>query len=433
MSTPIQFQITNPARTLATPFKTVNQAVPSKSSIPILEGILFQLTPDGLTLVGCDMELWIIVRVGEVKLPIGTLLPSGSPSVSFVLPKKVADAILRLPDGQTLFEFHPERLNLKINYGNGFKNSQTHQLYSAKDYIQVPEVQGEEFQFSTDLKRVAFAVNSGNIAGVSPAFTGVFINFPDRKVAASDTIRFAAMDLTGEAGGSFPEGMPSIVLPVRAANLISGMDEPALTIAIDADEGRAKLIQSREASKESNSDSGSYTMISRLLPHRYPDLKPLLSQLENPPLRVEFSAAEMVGALNRVALMLPDKTMPKFTFTPEGFIKITAQSESGQFKEDVSCQIVGGEIPAGETREALFNVRQVTDALKHAGGDRVVWGLTGQYGPSVIRAADGGGSWDGGGSNNSGDGWLCVIVPGRLVEKKEEEGQEKGSGKGKKS
>lgn len=404
-----QFEITNPARVLSQPIKTALQAASSKSSIPVLEGILFELTGEGLVLTGSDAEQWIVVKIEEVKLPLGLI----NDPIRFVMPKKVAEAILRLPDGFAMFEFLPERLALKINYGDKFKNSQTHQLYKADDFIRVPEVKGEEFPFNSsvgvDLKRVAFAVSTDQARII---FTGVNINFEARKIAATDTHRIAVMDIPGEVNGGIKipdetvKNAPKINIPARMVNSIASLDEPALTVG-NVGNGN-NLIKAQSSDKTT-------TIVSRLIPGEYPRLSPVVSQVDCPLFVIEFSAREMTGTLNRVGLMIPNSEMPNFIFRPDGYITVSAQSERGTVSEDIPYEPVNGGVENVKL-ECLFPARQIMDALKHAESEKVTWGLTGQYTPSVIRAAAGdrGKQEKGENKGGEGDGWLCIIVPGRL-------------------
>jgi DNA polymerase-3 subunit beta len=401
-----QFEITNPARVLATPIKTALQAASSKSSIPVLEGILFELTGEGLVLVGSDLEQWIIVKVPEVKLPLGLT----NDPIKFVLPKKVAEAILRLPDGLAMFEFLPERVALKIKYGYNQQNSQTHQLYRADDFIQVPDVQGEEFAFNSsvgvDLKRVLFAVAAPNEPRA--VFTGVNINFEACKIAASDTARVAVMDIPGEANGGIriPDETvkiaPRINIPARMVKAIDSMDEIVLTV----DRGHVKAV----------SNDKTTTIISRLIPGEYPKLSPIVDSAVNSKIfKVEFSAREMIGTLNRVGLMISGNQMPKFIFGPK-YISVSAQSESNMVSEDVPCEVVYQNSSEDINLTAHFNHKYIMDALKHAESEKVTWGLTGQYTPSVIRAAGDDRDKGKGDKGDKGeDGWLCIIVPGRVA------------------
>lgn len=406
------FEIVNPSKILSTPIKTALQAASSKSSIPVLEGILFELSGEGLVLTGSDLEQWIIVKVEEVKLPLGL---SNEP-IKFVMPKKVAEAILRLPDGLAVFEFLPERLALKINYGNGhgdnLKNSQTHQLYRADDFIRVPEVKGEDFPFPIDLKRVSFAVGTDQARII---FTGVNINFEARKIAATDTHKIAVMDIPGEENGGIriPDETakiaPKINIPARMVNTISSLDEPVLTVGNVGDGNN--LIRAQSSDKTT-------TIVSRLIPGEYPKLSPVVSQVDHPLFEVEFSSREMTGTLNRVGLMIPSSEMPQFIFRPDGYITVSAQSESGAVSEDIPYEPVNGRAEVGAEGRAesvdlkcLFATRQVMDALKHAESEKVTWGLTGQYTPSVIKAAAGAGDK----GNKGDDGWLCIVVPGRVA------------------
>lgn len=398
-SQPTQFQITNPARVLSTPFKTVSQAVPTKSAIPILEGILFQLTTEGLTLTGCDAEMWIIVRVPmEDKV---------SSPVSFVLPKKVADAILRLPDGMTFFEFHPERLNLKINYGPGGKNTQTHQVLRGEDYIQIPDVQGEEFTLKDiNLKKVSFAVSTD---GARPIMGAVNINFEARKIAATDSFRAAIMDIPENGNIAIPAGLPKINVPARMINLMAAMDEPRITVGGSGTGGSNSGGTGNNLIKAKSDDETDTIIISRLVPGQYPLLQPIVASLDKLMFLVEFSSREMLDTLSRVAPILSSgQKMLKFIFRGgegDNYISVSTQSEFGSVFEDIPFKLVGGEIQE-QIMSMVFDIKFVVDALKHAGSDRVTWGITGKYSPSVVRAA----------GSDSGDGWLCIIVPGRVSE-----------------
>lgn len=403
-----QFEITNPARVLSTPIKTALQAASSKSSIPVLEGILFSLDTEGLTLTGSDMEQWIIVKVEEVRLPLGL---SNEP-IKFVLPKKVAEAILRLPDGLAVFEFLPERVALKISYGDRLKNSQTHQLYKADDFIQVPEVKGEEFSFPVDFKKISFAAAGSSEPRI--IYQGVNINFEARKIAASDTYRLVVVDIPADIKIPDETGQnslmeadkipPRINIPARMVKAIDSMDEPVLTVGNN-------ILMARSGDKTT-------TIISRLIPGEYPKPSPIVDQaVSMKQFEVEFSAREMIGTLNRVGLMLSGNKMPKFVFRADdsgegnedsGFITVSAQSESNMVSEDVPYTLVSGnDVALG----AHFNHKFIMDALKHAESEKVTWGLTGQYTPSVIRAATGAGDK----GNKGDDGWLCIIVPGRVA------------------
>lgn len=390
----ITFQL-NP-RFLAAPLKVAQQATSSRSPIPILEGVLFNLQQDtGLTLTGTDLEQWVTVHVhgiGDAAYQV-----ADNP-VSFVLPRKAIAAINLLPEGPATFEFNPDRLNLKISYGPGGKNTQTHQLYSALDYPQLPAVEGSPFLLQADLRRVSFAAANDT---TRPVFNGVFLDMggegsKNKKAVATDTVRLAAMDIDDDDTHP-PEMTISSVIPLRAVNHISGMAKPMITISQD----RTML----------KAVSGDMTLITRLVPGKYPNYEQILVQVNEAGLVVEFAAEEMRGALSRIGAVVADnreEPWARFIFT-EDCIKISGSSAAGRAEEEVECRVVRGEIKAGEAREARFIPRLVLDALKWAESERVTWGLTGASTPSVIRGVDN----NRGREESKGNDWLCVIVPWR--------------------
>jgi len=396
----ITFEL-NP-RFLSAPLKVAQQATSARSTIPVLDGVLFNLHPDtGLTLTGTDLEQWITVHVSGGDNAVRQVINP----VSFVLPRKAIAAINLLPEGPATFEFNPDRLNLKISYGPGGKNTQTHQLYSALDYPQLPAVEGSPFLLQADLRRVSFAAASDT---TRPVFNGVYLDMggegsKNKKAVATDTFRLAIMDIDDRegsgTGNAYPQGVtiPSVIIPLRAVNYISGMAKPAITIS--QDKTLLKAV------------SGDTVLITRLVPGRYPNYEQILNQVGGAGLVVEFSAAEMQGALARISMVVADnKDEPwaRFRFT-ENCIIVSGASAAGQAEEEIECRVVKGEIEAGGSREAKFAPRLVLDALKQAESERVAWELTGANTPSVIRGVSE--------SGDGVDGWLCVVVPWRGLEK----------------
>jgi DNA polymerase III sliding clamp (beta) subunit (PCNA family) len=379
-------------RLLAAPLKAAQQATSARSPHPILDGVLFNLHPDtGLTLTGSDLEQWITVCVPEVD---SVVRQAGQ--VSFILPRKAIAAINLLPEGLAAFEFNPDRLTLKISFGPGGKNTQTHQVYSALDYPQIPIIEGSPFLLQVDdLRRVSFAAASDT---TRPVFNGVYLDMENKKAVATDTIKLAVMDIDDceGSGNAYPGGVtiPSVIVPLRAVNYISGMAKPAITIS--QDKTLLKAV------------SGDTVLITRLVPGRYPNYEQILNQVGGAGLVVEFSAAEMQGALARISMVVADnKDEPwaRFRFT-ENCIIVSGASAAGQAEEEIECRVVKGEIEAGGNREARFTPRLVLDALKQAESERVAWELTGANTPSVVRGI----TVQGG---DGGDGWLCVVVPWR--------------------
>lgn len=374
------FQLT--PRNITQQLRTAASAASSKSPLPTMQGVLFEIHPkNGLTLTGGDFENFVSVNVPGINL-----LGPEQQEIKFIAPRKLIDAINYLPGDQpAVFNFDETKRKVTINYGPGGKGEQVHSVMSAEDYPQVPEIDGQEIFLNSDLKRVSFTVSKDTSRLV---FTGVFIDFENKKAVATDTFNMACIDLTVSEEKAESNGGPaSIIIQAKAANFISDMENPSIVL-----DKKAKFVKIV---------SGDTTMISRLIDGRYPNVPSIIAQIQNPCCVVEFKGAEMREVLGRVASILDKERIPSFSFKPgKGKISISGRSESGtgQIVEDIACVATAASVDL----EAFFNHQFVLNMVKAAGSEVVRWELTGSLTPAAIR-----------GVGDDGAGFVGVVVPAR--------------------
>jgi DNA polymerase III beta subunit len=374
---------------LSRALKTTNPIIQKNNPIEILRGVLVEIGPDGCTITGTDLEQTVQVRVPEIQSD--TVEGDSGGTFSFVLFPRTVDMIHRLPDTKINFEFDPGTQVLHIRYG---ASEQRHSTLPAEDYPRVPEVEGALFSMAgVSWRRVAFAVD---IKEPRLAFTGVYVDFKNRKLVGTDTRRLAMLDLGDILSnlGDAAAKVKGIILSLKAVNFISQLKgDVTLTVA---ESGHQVKVQ-----------AGDVTLYSRLILGEYPKYQVITDPHsgDNATVRVVVKVDELVDAVQRAGFVSVKDDILTFEFTDTG-IKITGQGIEGTVNEVVACELFNGE---GRLTTG-FNWKFLLDCLKHVEADKVFWGLHDRQGPSVFRGI-GDGDKGGGGVSNKDDKWLGILVP----------------------
>jgi len=187
---------------------TVAKIVPSKASIPILSGILFETAPGGgrngdkLTLSATDLEQSIKGSVDGVEI----LQPGKT-----VIPKRVIDVLSKLPQhNPAIFEIDPDNRRLTIKYGDFSKPSSfTMGCFDAEEFPALPEVEGIRFKMDFDPKKVAFAAADSKEA--ITIFQAVHFDLEGGYVVATDKKQVAVQKIEVVPDGGKYNVMPSFI------------------------------------------------------------------------------------------------------------------------------------------------------------------------------------------------------------------------------
>ncbi len=336
---------------LADVFSRANRGVGLRSALPILTGVLCEVTGSTLQVTGTDLEITVRTTT-EVEV-----MDEGS----VVIPAKiVSEAIKKMPEGAVTLSSADGEIEIS---GRGPKFSLRE--LPVDEFPQLPEVSLEGAS-NVDGDELAGAVAQVTIAASTdaarPILTGVLIEHDDDglRLVATDSYRLAVRSLPGvEIGGSG-------LIPAR------GLRELARTI------GSSKVqvaIPGREA--KFASDRGSLTL--RMIEGTFPNYRQLLP--DSYPNTMVLSKASLLEALGRASLVAEDH-IPVRLKLAEGGVEVT-----------VIRQDVGGEVEhisgtySGETDEVLiaFNPRYLTDGVSAIDADEIEIHVVDGLKPSVIR------------------------------------------------
>lgn len=349
----------------------VTKAMPSHSSLPILEGIYFYASGNTLFLKCSDLSLQI-----ETEIPAFV-----EEEGSAVLPGRLFAELVRRLNGENVF-FEGEKTTLKIN-SDRVRTSL--QVSPSDEY---PEMRRVNDEFSAEIsqnklrsmiKQTLFAVS---VEDSKPVLNGVCMEFsPD------NTLRMVAMDgfrlaLRSEKIKNCT-GSKRVVIPSRAmqeiSNLLNGGDE------------EIKLVFSGTHIKI---DVGYTKLISRLLDGEYVNYAGFM-----PKNYVTYSiigCRELQDSTERASLLAREakSNLIKLSFE-EDQLTISANSEKGSINDQIPIKLLGKPL------EIAFNARYIIELMRVLEDESVYMRMNNSVTPCVIEPLE-------------GDSFYYMVLPVRL-------------------
>lgn len=334
---------------LADVFGRANRGVGVRSALPILQGVLCEVSGSTLHVTGTDLEM-TVRTTAEVEV-----MEEGR----FVVPGKlVTEAIRKMPHGAVTMGSADGEIEI---VGNGPRFSLRE--LAVEDF---PELGEPDFSgaIAVDGDLLASAVAQVTVAASNdaarPILTGVLVEREDDNVrlVATDSYRLAVRDLPGvRIGGSG-------LVPAR------GLRDLSRTV------GGAKVqvgIQDREA--VFGSERGSMTL--RLIEGKFPSYRQLIPDSYPNVLRLEKDM--LLEALGRASLVAEDHIPVRLSMADGGVeLTVTRQDVGGETEH------VSGDF-SGEDVMIAFNPRYLAEGVSAIEADQVEVHVIDSHKPSVIR------------------------------------------------
>jgi len=337
----------------------VQKAVATRSTLPILDGILLE-AENGVKLTGYDLETGIECHV-EADVP-----EAGSIVVNA---RMFGDIIRKLPDDIVTIETG-HNLALQIECGS------THfsiKGIRADDYPKIPVVEEEQQLVIKQnllkemIRQTLFAVSTDESR---PVLNGCFLNCDGKnlEMVAIDGFRLALRK--NEIG----EGLPvmKFIIPGKALNEVG------------------RILQSNDSSVEIypsqnhiRFDTGRVKLVSRLIQGEYMNYKGIIPQTAETTMTI--SPAAMLAAIERASLVITteERRFPvRLTMPDDETLVVSANTEIGTLREEITVSMTGNRI------DIDFNPRYFVDALKAIDEDEISVVFNGSMGPCVLKPAD---------------------------------------------
>lgn len=355
--------------------KLVERATSMKALQPVLLNIYIETIDKGtIKLVATDLDLTVIALVdAQVEEEGKITLPS----------KTLNEIVSKLGDKLITFEMKPDETSVNITC----QNSKFDIIgISANEFP--PEVHNVELSaensFEIAVKPLTKAVRQAGFAAAnyeaSNLLSGIVcdISGSQLEIASTDGNRLARVR---EKIDNKDNVTNQLIIPSRTLNEFIKMSALIEDENVKIYTERTKLIIKSERT----------TTISRLLEGQFPKYNQLIPA--ESPKEALVSVPELIGALERVSIMVNDKTSIVKLYFSQGKLKLTADTpDSGKSEDELDI------VYNAEDLEIAFNYKFVLEALKNMDCENVKIGLNTGLSATVFRP-------------DCEDDFVCLIMP----------------------
>ena len=316
--------------------QTVQKAIATKPSTPILSGIHFQTLENKVVIQANDLNMAIASTIDADILEAGEIVVRG---------RMITELVRKLPGETVLISKNKESNTISIESGKS-KNSLL--AMNEEDYPKFPTFEEEKSIDIPDdklkelIKKTIFACSNDE---ARPLFTGILVDVKDGKVTfvGTNTHRLAIKTLPLDTEETMSIIIPSKVLAEIARNL-NGEAPSLVNIAMISNQIRVTIDNA--------------VIVSRLIEGKFPDYKRVI-----PPkfaIKTNVNASELAGAVERVSLFSTESeySIVKVSVAENELIINSSSPEVGTGHEVISCETEGNEL------NVAFNSRYVLDILK---------------------------------------------------------------------
>ncbi len=332
---------------------TASGAVPSKSTLPILECILFERDDNTLRLSATDLEISIVQHV-DVQFE-----SNGTPEADRVAvpARRLIDTLRALPDLPLSFSAAraDDAYNVTLETDQGRYKMVGH---DGADYPALPEMEdGRAVEVDGELlgraiHTTGFAVSKD---ALRPAMMGVYFQIGEEhgRAVATDGHRLVKLEMERMTSAE----PLSFIVPQKAMTLAGRIaDESVCTLTV----GESHV----------GFDFGRARVLARLIDEAYPNYEAVIPQENDQTLLVSRQA--MLNAVKRVGLYSSSMTNQIRLDIQAERVKVSAEDieRSSEAHETVLCEFDGEPMTIG------FNAVYLNEVLSNLGAEDVAFALS---------------------------------------------------------
>lgn len=333
----------------------VLKGVSTRSTLPVLSGILISAEGDKITLQTTDLEVSIQYSAAALVEEEGKAVVPGKLFSEIV--KNLPDAAIhvRAEDEQAFITCDTSSFSIKALNHEDFPGFPTVDIH---ERIEIPFA-----QFASMVKRVSRVVSRDES---KPILTGVLITLEEGllRMVATDSYRLAvtettlqgaeAADFQAVISGSFLSEIAS--LPKTEANVSLALAENQIVVTCQ-----------------------DTVFINRRIEGNFPNYKQLLPDTYVTRATVEVD--HLVAGVKRASLMGSSSSPVRFDInTASQTVQISAASQDvGSAQETLSCEVEGEDV------EIAFNYAYVLEGLAAVASDEVYLDIQSSMKPGIFR------------------------------------------------
>lgn len=337
----------------------VQKAVSTKTTLPILEGILLE-ADDKLKMTGNDLEIGIECYVeADVKRKGSIVLNS----------KMFGDIVRRLPDAEVLMEVK-ENNAVVIECENSLFEIKG---ISSEGFPALPSIEKEDgIKISQKIikdiiKQTIFAVS---VDENRPILTGSLFEYKagHLSIVSIDGYRLALRTVNSE----FAVQDRNIVIPGKTLNEISKIIQPV-----------EEELTIYTTNNQILFDMGNCILVSRLLEGEYLNYMGIIPKDHET--KIVVNTKELLACFERASLVITneERRYPVKLDIKDEMMIITSNTEIGNAREEIRLQMEGKEL------EISFNPRYFIEALRVIENEVINISFTSNIGPCIISPLQG--------------------------------------------
>lgn len=347
---------------LSKALNVVSKAVTTRTTIPILKGILLKVKEDGTLVMGAsDLDLSIETQFEVASYEAGEIV---------VQAKLFSDIIRKLPSSEVSIEQTGENVVIKC------ASSEFNIIGMASDEfpnISVEINQNERIAFDKEslkemIKKTSFAASIDEARGV---ITGVLVEMKEKSLnmVALDGFRMA---VARENITNAKE--QNIIIPAKNLNEISKI------ISENGDENTDVNLYIND--KRAIFIIDDTKVVLRLLEGEFVDYNMILPKESK--CRVVVHKNDLLESIERASLLakVGKNNLIKFEITDSN-VEISSKSEEGNVKEDLIISKEGDDLTIG------FNSKYMIDALKAIDDEEIEMSFNTKINPFILKPLTG--------------------------------------------
>ncbi|MEM6261063.1 MAG: DNA polymerase III subunit beta [Bacteroidota bacterium] len=311
-------------------------AIPSRSSLPIIENFLFEITGNELVISTTNLETSMQTRIlVEVH---------GDPMRVAVPAKILMDILKALPEQPVTISVEEGTFGVEIHSENGkYKISGE----NGEDFPQIPIPESTEsvvMPTGTLLKAVNKTLFAASDDEDKAALNGIFFDLGEHGITfvATDAhrlVRYRRVDMTVAQSANF-------IVPRKALNLLKG----SLNASSDSD----VIIGYNDANASFQAED--LILVCRLIDHSYPNYENVIPS-DNPN-RLFISKKDLASTLRRVNIFANRSTHQVRFKISENTLEISSEDPdfANEASEKLTCVYDGSDLEIGFNAALLVDV-----------------------------------------------------------------------------
>jgi len=344
-------------RELSKGINTVQKGISSKTTLPILNGILMEAKEGQLKLTGTDLEIGIETSIECNVFEEGSIV---------ITSKIFGDIIRKLPDMPVDIKVD-ENNSIHINCGNSKFNILGQ---PSIEYPQLPQIDDKNFfnipkdLLKSMIKQTVFATAQDE---TRPILTGALleINSNNATLVALDGYRLAVRNVSINSNEDI-----KAVIPSKTLNEVSKI--------LDDDDSDVNIMCT---SSHVIFNLGKTVITSRLLEGQFLNYKDIIRNEYKS--RVKVKTKDIQESIERASLLAREgkNNLIKFEISDDKLV-ITSNSEIGNVYEEIPIELEGNDL------KIAFNSKYMLDGIRVIDSEEIVMNLVSNINPCIINPVD---------------------------------------------